>query len=120
MARTTLLASLVPEDAPLVGVSGPVELGKFNLSRTSGAFAFQVVTENGAAVNLDIVLEFSLDGENYAVVSTETVETVSNTAIFDFPSGSGCSYAKLSVAIPSGGGGSFDVTKVLFRGKEER
>lgn len=113
--QTTLTASLIPTDSP-VTINASQQIARFDLGKTSGSFAIQVDTAANTG-STDLVLEVSLDGQSYTEVSRETVDTAENTAIFDFPNGSGAAFARVFAEVSSG---QLDLTKILFAGKALR
>lgn len=122
MAKNTTLVFLLEDSAIAVDSLNEYSSKKINIDKTSGQFAIQINTENGANLGVggvDIVLEFSLDGEKFVEVSREKVTTVSNAAIFDFPNGSGVSWIKIKTEVVEALA-TLDITKVLFKGKEIR
>jgi len=120
MARnTTLVADLLKSLVLPVPVSSGAEFesASLDIDKTSGQFAIQVRTESGVAPSVKIIVEVSLDGVDYAEIASEVVTTEDNTAIFDFVNGSGASFLKVRTETTSG---TLDITKILFKGKEER
>ena len=120
MARTTIAKNLITDENGLF-IGSSQELGVFNLDLTSESFAIQFYSESSSPdADIDIVLEFSLDGKNYVQVSSDKVDgslSPSTTVVFDFPNGSGTSFARISATVNAGDTRAYDL---ILKGKSSR
>ena len=123
MAKNTTIALLILGSDTVVSDGNEYSTRDISLHKTSDQFAIQINTKGGAgfgiSTGIDLILEFSLDGNDYVEVSRETVLSENNTAIFDFPNGSGASYLRIRTEVVEATA-ALTISKILFKGKEQR
>lgn len=89
---------------------------KFSLDDREDEFSVQVNYENGNSPDMVFVLQFSVDGVNFADVEgfEQIVSDESGMHIWDV-AGTGANYARVIVKVNSG---SIDVTRIYYSGKQ--
>jgi hypothetical protein len=88
----------------------------FSLDDREAEFSVAVYYENGSSVNMVLSLQVSADNINFADI-TESFQAItddSGSHIWDI-AGSGAPYARVKVTVL---GGSIDVTRILYTGKQ--
>jgi hypothetical protein len=88
----------------------------FSLDDREDEFSVTVFYENGSSVNMILSLQVSADNINFADI-TESFQAVtddSGSHMWDI-AGSGAPYARVKVTVL---GGSIDVTRILYVGKQ--
>lgn len=88
----------------------------FSLDDREGEFSIQVDYQNGITPDVDLVLQFSVDGINFADIKDfdQKVSDESGTHIWDI-AGTGANYGRVKVKVNSG---SIDVTRIYYSGKQ--
>jgi len=100
-------------DAPItVNTNFTTEI--IDISNREDEFSVQVVWDNGSSVDIDIVLEVSSDGTNFAPMSTTNITDAANNLLLDVTGGSGTRFARIHFEVI---GGSVDVSRILYSGK---
>jgi hypothetical protein len=85
-----------------------------DISNREDEFTVQIVWDNGSSVDMNVNLEVSSDGVNFASMSTVNITDAANNIIFDVVGGSGSRYARVYIEVI---GGSIDVSRILYSGK---
>ena len=96
-------------------VNGDFESVAVDITNREAECSFQVNYENGIGVNMEISLEVSSDGINYAQIEESKQQIVDTEGIHIVDLfGTGTNYARVKIEVTSG---SIDVTRILYSGK---
>jgi len=87
---------------------------RIDISNREDEFTVQIVWDGGVSVNMNLVLEVSSDGVNFAPMVTQNVTTATDSMLFDVVGGSGARYARVFIEVLAG---SMDVERILYSGK---
>ena len=97
---TTLVKQLLDTTPTTVTAGNNLTSKVVDLDTTYGSVAFQVRTSGAAAATSTATLQYSLDGVGYVNVSSETLAVGSDNAVFDFPNGTGVTFARIFIDSP--------------------
>jgi uncharacterized protein YdeI (BOF family) len=88
----------------------------FSLDDREDEFSINVFYENGVAFSGQLVLQVSADNINFADIS-ESIQSVTDSSGFHMwdIAGSGALYARVKVVVS---GGSVDITRIFYAGKQ--
>lgn len=88
----------------------------FSLDDRDGEFSITLFYENGIAPSMSLVLQVSSDNINFADLTdfTQNINDASGSHMWDVE-GSGALWARIKVDVA---GGSIDVTRILYSGKQ--
>lgn len=88
----------------------------FSLDDREDEFSIQINYANGSSPNMSFILQISSDNINFADIQ-ESVQPVSDNSgshIWDI-AGSGALFARVKIAVA---GGSLDITRIFYAGKQ--